>query len=446
MALEDIIVKTGMGDIELPSQKLYEFIKYITNENKKESDLRYQQIEEFFAPLSPNAEYFSLAPHKVPSYLKSFWSVLERDFNIIAVKDYGGKGQFEIPPTSHDFETSLGVKENLIMNATIFAEKKDKSCKLVFCLSPYADKGGYFIEMEAFSSSKEYNFKKFWQDVENYFVKEGPLKNSIINTSWNFIKYDNRDWNSIVMDESNEKLIHRNIVNFVENMQEYEKLKLPTSRGILITGPPGTGKTLCCETIMNQLDCTSIYVTSDSVEKPGDIKEVYALARKLSPTVVVIEDIDTLGGLDRRDRGNHPLLGEFLNCLNGVGNNNGVITIATTNYPNNLDLALSDRPGRIDLKVEFGLPDKDLREHIMKKYLKDLPSKNIDYEKMAKKTEGLSGAYLREIVMLAYMIANEKDSKINNDILIESYANVMEMKEQVNKYNGIIKPTNNYYN
>ena len=47
-----------MGDIELPSQKLYEFIKYITNENKKESDLRYQQIEEFFAPLTPNAEYF----------------------------------------------------------------------------------------------------------------------------------------------------------------------------------------------------------------------------------------------------------------------------------------------------------------------------------------------------------------------------------------------------
>ena len=95
----------------------------------------------------------------------------------------------------------------------------------------------------------------------------------------------------------------------------------------------GTGKTLCCEVIVNDLDCSTIYVSTDSVGEVGDIRKVYSLARKISPCLVIVEDIDTLGGLDRTVRGGeHPLLGEFLNCLAGMGENDGVITIATTNY------------------------------------------------------------------------------------------------------------------
>ena len=133
---------------------------------------------------------------------------------------------------------------------------------------------------------------------------------------------------------------------------------------------------------MNVVDCTAIYVTSDTIEHTGQIKEIYDLARKLSPTLVVIEDIDTLGGLDRREKGNHPLLGEFLNCLSGVGGNDGVITIATTNYPENLDIALADRPGRFDLRIEFGLPDAHLRKYILEKYLEEVESKNIDLKRI----------------------------------------------------------------
>ena len=71
------------------------------------------------------------------------------------------------------------------------------------------------------------------------------------------------------------------------------------------------------------------------------------IARKVSPTIMVVEDIDTLGGIDRTKGGDHPILGEFLNCLAGVESNGGVVTIATTNYPEYLDKALVDRPGKI---------------------------------------------------------------------------------------------------
>ena len=160
---------------------------------------------------------------------------------------------------------------------------------------------------------------------------------------------------------------------------------------------------------------------------------------------IVIEDIDTLGGLDRREKGNHPLLGEFLNCLSGVGGNDGVITIATTNYPENLDIALADRPGRFDLRIEFGLPDAHLRKYILEKYLEEVESKNIDLKKIIKGTEGMSGAYLREVIMVSYMISIEKKSVVTQEILNEALNTVRELKNNISVSYGIRKPLEDIY-
>ena len=153
--------------------------------------------------------------------------------------------------------------------------------------------------------------------------------------------------------------------------------------------------------------------------------------------MIIIEDIDTLGGLDRRERGTHPLLGEFLNCLNGVGGNEGVITIATTNYPQHLDAALADRPGRFDLRLEFDLPDKKLRKYILTKYLEEIDKpKNLKLEKIVQATEGLSGAYLREMIVTSYMIALEREQKVNQEILEDALKSVLTLKNTVKKSYG----------
>ena len=88
------------------------------------------------------------------------------------------------------------------------------------------------------------------------------------------------------------------------------------------------------EAIINQGDCTVICVSNDTVENLREIKNIYALAEKLAPTLMVIEDIDTLGGLDRRDGASHPLLGELLASLNGLGPSGNVVTVATTTIHN----------------------------------------------------------------------------------------------------------------
>jgi len=132
-------------------------------------------------------------------------------------------------------------------------------------------------------------------------------------------------------------------------------------------------------------------------------------------------------------------LGEFLNCLNGVGMNDGVITIATTNYPENLDNALADRPGRFDLRINFDLPTNELREHILEKYLSEVTDKKLNLYSLVKKTEGLSGAYLREIIITACMISLENEVNINQEILEEATNDVLELKENVRETYGTLK-------
>ncbi len=126
------------------------------------------------------------------------------------------------------------------------------------------------------------------------------------------------------------------------------------------------------------------------------------------------------------------MFGEFLNCLNGVSSNEGVVTIATTNYPENLDLALTDRPGRFDLKIVMDLPNSKARKYILLKYLEEFDCEDLNIDKIVNNTDGLSGAYLREIVVTSYMISQERDIQINNKILQESADSIIEMKNNVN--------------
>jgi len=439
MTYKDLEITTPLGPVIIPSDDLYEFITEVNTNNKKEAGLKHQNIFEYFEPLIPDNEFFLLSPNKVPAYMKCIWDILHRDYDILQIKEYGGKGNYEIPVTYKEFDVGIDEHESIPINATIFVKDKKTGEKTVFSFLPFSDGEGHHIEIEVFFNSSKTNFREIWDKIDDYFKTEGPLKGEKFDTNWNYIRYSKRDWDSIVLNEETYKLINRNIINFIQNMDEYKKMRLPTSRGVLITGPPGTGKTLCCETIMSLINCTIIYVTSDTVDSAGDIKDIYKLARKLSPTIIVIEDIDTLGGLDRREKGNHPLLGEFLSCLNGVGANDGVITIATTNYPENLDNALADRPGRFDLRINFDLPNYELRDHILKKYLSDVTEEKLEISSLIKKTEGLSGAYLREIIITAYMISLEKKGEVTQEILEEAANSVLELKENIRESYGTIK-------
>ena len=306
--------------------------------------------------------------------------------------------------------------QSLIVKGTYFIENEN-GVKFVVSLSPV---DGFNLDLRICYDASVCSPTDFFEPFMKYHHSEGILKNSHFNSKMEFIEYQEKEWNDIVLSETQQKSIDRNITKFIENMNLFQARNLSSSRGVLITGPPGTGKTLLCNTIMSQTECTFIYITSESVNNKGDIHEMYELARSLSPTIIVVEDIDTLGAGDREQYGgDHPLLGEFLNCLAGIEKNDQVVTIATTNYPQHLDKALIDRPGRFDVRIDFGLPDEELRETILKRYLREIKHTKINFKSLVKKCEGMSGAYLKEIVMSSYMEALEQND-YNEDFVLDS--------------------------
>ncbi len=416
----------------------------VLEQQKDTDDKMMRGIKEYMSDAVESETVF-IEGHKTPHYLYRLYEYIKDSFNLDETMDYSWRRETEVPPSKYNFEVKRGEKMVLIYKGLLFiSSKENPDEKYVIWMTPYDEDLG--LEMEIFYDGEREQFKARKDSFLESFNENHPLKNEIVDSKWKYLDVKDVGWGEIIVSDEQRKIINRNIINFIKNLSMYKENRLPTSRGVLITGPPGTGKTLCCEVIVNDLDCSTIYVSTDSVSEVGDIKKVYSLARKISPCLVIVEDIDTLGGLDRTVRGGeHPLLGEFLNCLAGMGDNDGVITIATTNYAEHLDAALADRPGRFDVRLNFGLPNAELRKHILDKYLKDLGVK-VKLNGIVDKTEGLSGAYLKEIVMTAYMISTEKDEKVNKDTLNEAIDEILLLKGKVNpNFNQKKSSTNNLY-
>ena len=441
-------IKGRMGNNQLgidlsPLKTMFEELleKNVKMQKDAHSDHMTKVIEEYLGHDYDQEDYY-LNGFKTKHYLRVYEQFIREHYTTEKLMDYNYRREAEIPPSRRVFK--FGSEEvSLIFKGVYFLKDKvNEDERLVVWITPISEDGALEVN---FMYENHQHYSSFIERFKEYFDVNHPLRGKIIDNHWNEIQTKDVDWGDIILNPKQEKIIKRNITQFIENIKTYERNRLPTSRGILIQGPPGTGKTLLCEVIVNQTDYESaIYVSTDTINDVGDVKSVYKLARKMSPCLVIVEDIDTLGGIDRTVRGGeHPLLNEFLNCLAGVGNNDGVITLATTNYANHLDSALADRPGRFDVRLDFGLPNDEVREHILEKYLGEIKS-NVDVSSFVKQTEGLSGAYLRELVMTAYMIRIEEGKKkVDKAILEEALQDIIKLKQISNPNFKGSKPRSN---
>lgn len=405
-APEDLKIATPVGEITIPTEPLREVLQYLGNTIEKNDQID-TSISEFFATDISNLEvkHRDYSGREYIMWAYSLLSILESEYDTIKIENHK-YGNAETPPIWNE-ETFNGLKFKIPYKLTMFLRHKTDEHPLVVSFWPYEQ---YEIDIKFyFETSPEYGgrYTELWDKVKKHFNTEGLLKNSKFTADFRFLEVPDADWNDIIVDDAAMEVINRHIINFVPHMNVFQEKNLRASRGVLITGPPGTGKTLCCNVVMNHTNITTIYASRDAIKHEGQITALYKMARHLSPTLVIIEDIDTLGGLDRMEVHDHPLLGEFLNALSGVERNSGVITLATTNYPQHLDWALADRPGRFDSRVEFGYPKPEAREAILTKYLEPF-SADIKLANIVKKTEEFSGAYLQELVQNAFMLAFEE--------------------------------------
>lgn len=223
--------------------------------------------------------------------------------------------------------------------------------------------------------------------------------------------------------------------------EKFVNLGIEPPKGVLLYGPPGTGKTLCARAVANRTDACFIRVIgSELVQKyVGEgarmVRELFEMARGKKACIIFFDEVDAIGGarFDDGAGGDNEVqrtMLELINQLDGFDPRGNIKVLMATNRPDTLDPALV-RPGRLDRKVEFNLPDLEGRTHIFKIHTKSMSvEKDIRYELLARLCPNSTGAELRSVCTEAGMfairarrkIATEKDFIEAINKVIKAYA------------------------
>lgn len=200
------------------------------------------------------------------------------------------------------------------------------------------------------------------------------------------------------------------------NPELYAEMGISPPKGVILYGVPGTGKTLLAKAVANQTSATFLRIVgSELIQKylgdgPKLVREIFKLANLNAPSIIFIDEIDAIGTkrYDAHSSGTKEVqrtMLELLNQLDGFDKNKNVKVIMATNRIESLDPALI-RPGRIDRKIEFTLPDPTTRKRIFQIHTKRMTlDKSVDIDLLSNSKEDMSGADIRAICTEAGMHA-----------------------------------------
>jgi histone H3/H4 len=170
-------------------------------------------------------------------------------------------------------------------------------------------------------------------------------------------------------------------------------------RGVLLHGPPGTGKTLSVNYLIGAMPGrTTVLLSGRSL---GLIEPAVTIARELTPATVVLEDVDLVAAERTMPVGNTGILFELLNQMEGLAEDADLLFLLTTNRADLIEPALAARPGRIDLALEIPLPNEAAREELVALYAEDVPLDEHAKRELVSRTEGLTGAFIKELMRQA---------------------------------------------
>jgi len=221
------------------------------------------------------------------------------------------------------------------------------------------------------------------------------------------------NWKDVILDEDFKATLHKDVFGFFSSERVYSDLQIPWKRGIVMYGPPGNGKTISIKAIMKgALDrgYSPLYVKSFKSWAGEEFAmiHVFEKARAEAPCVLILEDLDSLINDSNRSF--------FLNQLDGLENNDGLLVIGSTNHYERLDPAITKRPSRFDRKFLFNNPTHNERVLYVQYWQKKLKhNKDILFpdtlgDEIANLTCEFSFAYLKEAFVSALVLLASDDS------------------------------------
>ena len=289
---------------------------------------------------------------------------------------------------------------------------------VVLVLYRYNDSTNYEICALTYEiADKIINIIKRKADECNFY------RNKVFAFEGNFISLPSLTLENAILPEQITTEINTNVVKFFKHTANIlEAYNLPSKRGLIFCGEPGVGKSFTARVLAATLGVTFIVVTN--VRNKEEIKSIYTFARKITPAVILFEDIDIY--LFDRNSGDSKLA-VLLNELDGMEENKKIVTILTTNKLDVLDKAIKERPGRFDRILQFELPSPELIKHMLKVFSEKVDTTQVDFDILVNtfKDKKFSGAHLKEIVITACMtyVENLEDPSDKIVLITQDFIN-----------------------
>lgn len=237
---------------------------------------------------------------------------------------------------------------------------------------------------------------------------------------------------AIILPHDTMRRIQRNTVGFFKNVKRLKQRGFSAKRGLLFHGPPGTGKTRTACWLTHSLPGVTVLLVTG--EQLWNIKECCRMARELTPAMLILEDVDLIA--TRRDQSfQTTTLHQLMNEMDGLDSDVEILFLLTTNQPDQIESALSNRPGRIDQAIGFPLPDEACRRRLMELYSGGSTLVINDWTHLLRKTAGASPAFIKELVRKAAMIAVETEA-VDQDSLILTEDNLSEALREMTSGDG----------
>jgi len=234
---------------------------------------------------------------------------------------------------------------------------------------------------------------------------------------WQNVQKSN--WEDVILEQDKKEAIIEDVIGFFDAEERYAEFGVPWKRGVIFYGPPGNGKTISTKSLMHDVSkrtspaIESLYVkTFNSYSGPEyGIRQIFLKARQMAPCLLIFEDIDSLVNVSVRSY--------FLNEVDGLESNHGILMIGSTNHLERLDPGIAKRPSRFDRKYFFDVPNHDERVQYAEYWRNKLKNnKKVDFPKEMDKriadiTDKFSFAYMKEafVAALLVIVAHKPDTK-----------------------------------
>jgi hypothetical protein len=197
--------------------------------------------------------------------------------------------------------------------------------------------------------------------------------------------------------------VQRQVVEVARHKDRLRAAGQHLKRGLLLYGPPGVGKTHTVRYLTSSLlGTTVLQLTGNALHL---IAEACSIARALQPAMLIIEDVDLIAEDRGMHPGQHPLLFQLLNEMDGLAEDADVVFVLTTNRADLLEPALAARPGRVDQAVALELPDVPARRALFELYRGSLPVDTSGLGDVLARTEGVTASFLKELLRRAALLA-----------------------------------------